>query len=432
MALTNYNAQVAWTQQLVNTAINGRLHIGAILPSATATTGLTVWRNGVVCTTNQGGTSNIPNDLQVKAVSPTPSLSLTVEAGHCVITRSGQGPYLCVNSAQGTLTLAAADTVNPRIDIIVAQLYDTALGDSMPSTPALAAPGGLVVRPVTGTPAGSPVAPSVPTGAILLANIAVAANATQITSGNITDLRRSAFTASGPRTQLPGDVAVTDNGAVAGEAKYTVSSQIQYVWTGTVWQPVGLPVYATTATRNTDLGAGGQIQGQQAYVAGTDFITTAFGGAWYNTYPGRSAPVAQLFQGSAQTLSTGSFTDITFDSESLDNYNGHSTSVNTNRYTAQIAGLYLVSGAVAFATNATGLRATQIVKNGVSVLDGSDYGELAISGAVTRCMVRPTYVTLNIGDYITIQGVQFSGGNLNTFAANPAQSSMSIAWQAGI
>lgn len=237
MALTNLNGAVAWTQQSVNTAQNGRYHIGALFPAAAATTGLTVWRDGVITSTNQGGSNSIPSDLQVKA-SGSPSLSLTVEAGHCVITRSGQGVFLGYNVAQGSVTVAAADPTNPRIDLVVAQVYDTTLGDSLAGlSPAPSSPGCLVIRVVTGTPAGSPSPPAVPTNAIPLAQATVTALATTITSGQITDRRKSAFSPEGARPMLPGDV-IADAGAVSGGLRYStdVAQGGVSVWTGTAWQ----------------------------------------------------------------------------------------------------------------------------------------------------------------------------------------------------
>lgn len=245
MALTNLNAAVAWTQQSVNTAQNGRYHIGALFPAAAATTGMTAWRDGVITTTNTGGSNNIPNDLQIKALG-SPSLSLTVEAGHCIITRSGQGPFLGYNVAQGTITLANADTVNPRIDRIVAQIYDTTIGDSLAGlSPAPASPGCLVIRAISGNPNGTPAAPATPTGAISLATVFVAANDTTITGGDITDTRRSAFSPEGARPLLPGDL-IADAGAVAGGLRYStdVAQGGVSVWTGTAWQrltPLVLP-----------------------------------------------------------------------------------------------------------------------------------------------------------------------------------------------
>lgn len=299
MALTNLNSQPAWTQQAVNSALNGRLHIGAVLPAAAAVTGLTGWRDGVVASTNQGGSGNIPNDLQIKqAVSP--SLNLLCEAGHCVITRSGQGPYLCYLATQGTLTLAAADTVNPRIDLIVAQLYDSALSDTLPTTPALASPGGLVIRAVTGTPAGSPSAPSVPTGAIPLAQVAVAQNATTITNANITDKRKSALTPGGARTLLPGDL-VTDAGAVSGDLRYEPNTGDVgvSVWNGSTWVPAGIPVFGTSAARDAKITA--PFADQMAWTTDANILWRWGGASWVSA---KASGYVGVVQGSSNLTIT--------------------------------------------------------------------------------------------------------------------------------
>lgn len=278
MALTNLNGSPAWTQQSVITAALGRLHIGALLPSAPATTGLTVWRDGVIATTNQSGSNNIPNDLQIKA-SGSPSLTLTCEAGHCVITKSGQGPYLCVLPTQGNVTLATADPANPRIDLIVAQIYDSAQGDTMPTTPALAAPGGVVIRAITGTPGGVPVVPTPTAGQIPLAQVLVVANDTTITSGDITDRRKSAYNPSGARPLLPGD-ASSDAGAVSGEVTYRPSAADGglYVWSGSRWKSASIPVFSTVAARDAAITS--PYVGEMAYTSDYQLTWVWLGSLW--------------------------------------------------------------------------------------------------------------------------------------------------------
>ena len=73
--------------------------------------------------------------------------------------------------ANNALAIAAADAKNPRIDIV----YINSVGD---------------YAYLTGTPIATPVVPNLPTGGFLLAQIAVAAGQTTITSTNITDKRK--------------------------------------------------------------------------------------------------------------------------------------------------------------------------------------------------------------------------------------------------
>jgi hypothetical protein len=112
--------------------------------------------------------------------------------------------YLCPNSAVRVVDLDPADATNPRIDLIVLKVLDTGIGDGSTDVQLLA---------VTGTPAGSPVAPAVPTGAIELARVAVAAAPTgdTIVNANITDRRKSTGLFGTVRQLLAND-AVSDAG----------------------------------------------------------------------------------------------------------------------------------------------------------------------------------------------------------------------------
>jgi len=74
-------------------------------------------------------------------------------------------------SANSTLAITTANATNPRIDII----YVNSSG---------------VISYLAGTPASSPVVPTVPLGGFLLSKINVIANTTTITSTNITDMRK--------------------------------------------------------------------------------------------------------------------------------------------------------------------------------------------------------------------------------------------------
>ncbi len=110
-------------------------------------------------------------ELQVTA-SGTPSMVLQVAAGTADINGAGQdsGSTRAQIRQPSSVTVSASDPTNPRIDLVV--LYDT---------------GALGV--VAGTPAGSPVAPATPSACIVLAHVAVAATATTLAGGTLTDYR---------------------------------------------------------------------------------------------------------------------------------------------------------------------------------------------------------------------------------------------------
>ena len=120
------------------------------------------------------------SDLIVSQTS-TPSMAVQVmgapqgsPGGNCWI-----NGYRIYNDTTTTLTIATANSTNPRIDLVVIGV-DTSVNPYNP-----------VLEVITGTPASSPTAPSIPGTLICLtlAQVYVAANASSITNSNITDKR---------------------------------------------------------------------------------------------------------------------------------------------------------------------------------------------------------------------------------------------------
>lgn len=120
------------------------------------------------------------------------------------------------------------------------------------------------------------------------------------------------------------------------------------------------------------------------------------------------------YQSNSQTLGNATWTSLSLDTSSYDNYNGHSNSTNNSRYTAQIAGWYTCCGVYApSAGNSSGFRAVRLTVNGNAVLGGASY-----SGQPTTSEDSPVTPTkdvfLNAGDYVEVQGWQNTGGNYGT------------------
>lgn len=123
----------------------------------------------------------------------TPNMSVNVAAGAAFVLRTGSTDFYLVEQTVGTtnnLTIAASDPTNPRRDIVVARVYDAAFSGALNQA---------TVEVITGTPAPSPVDPTIPSNCVQLARVAVAASATSVVTGNITDLR-SFYTRNTPVT----------------------------------------------------------------------------------------------------------------------------------------------------------------------------------------------------------------------------------------
>jgi hypothetical protein len=164
------------------------------------------------------------------AVSAGSGLSVVVAAGYCCVPNAtaAQGGYVFGTMVAQTLTLAAADPVNPRIDLIVATVND--LGSSASS---------CSVAVVTGTPATPAVAPSAPSPSLILSQVTVNAQAASLTSANLADQRTYVVAPGGI---LPIANAAAAPAVPATQLMYNISSGTLVQGTGTAGTVAALPV----------------------------------------------------------------------------------------------------------------------------------------------------------------------------------------------
>lgn len=192
----------SWLQQGSHPAENDRLTMQAIFSTS-----------GII------GTSSLAVSAQ-----GTPNMSVSVAAGHAAVvsSTSNAGVYVAYNDAATTLTITTADPSNPRVDRVVMTINDAYYSGLTNN---------VVFTVIAGTPAVSPVAPATPSNSISLATVAVAAGATSIGSGVITDTRTSASskylvwtTAGRPPSPSIGSFGFN-----------TTLLQLEY-YDGTIWQ----------------------------------------------------------------------------------------------------------------------------------------------------------------------------------------------------
>lgn len=186
--------------------------------------------------------------VDLKAIQlASPGSAVQLYPGRCFITRTGQGAYLA--SQETTVTsypFSNADPTNPRYDLLYARQYDAAIGDVGTHGPYL--------EHITGTAAGSPVVPTLPTDAIPIAAILRPANTNPITNANITDLRKSAGLLGTLRPLLPGD-ALADAGLFVGERRSRIT-------------PSGLTALGAPPILEEVWGADGAWHGTQDFTIG--------------------------------------------------------------------------------------------------------------------------------------------------------------------
>ena len=119
--------------------------------------------------------------------------------------------------------------------------------------------------------------------------------------------------------------------------------------------------------------------------------------------------MARAYQTAAQSIAHNTNTIIILDAESYDP--GGNFDTTNYRYTAPVAGYYLICGQIGWQSNTTGYRRQFIHKNGNGLV-------VAIAHVVTADWISPgpivTIQHLDVADYIDIRGLQTSGGALST------------------
>lgn len=119
---------------------------------------------------------------------------------------------------------------------------------------------------------------------------------------------------------------------------------------------------------------------------------------------------ARVWSTIQQSINNATLTDLTFDSETYDTDNIHSTVTNNNRLTCQTPGIYHIWGATTWAQNGTGERVMHIFLNGTTTIASNIVTVVAAAFAPTTEI--NTIYQLNAGDYVTLQVFQNSGGAL--------------------
>jgi len=215
-----------------------------------------LFRRALAGAVKEGVTVFTTTDLKVTQHAPT-GMSVDVARGGAFVTgddTQDQGLYFCYNDGAKQLTIAASDPTNPRKDIVVFHVKDNTEGQAGDTS---------VLEVVTGTPAPSPAEPALPSTAIKLATVDVAALATAITNANITD-----------RRSIAGLSAVPNPPRVKVRRASTTQNFVDATWTTISWDTEDKDTDGMwtvgTPTRFTIVTPGDYLFGAEfAVVAGT-------------------------------------------------------------------------------------------------------------------------------------------------------------------
>ena len=324
--------------------------------------------NAGTAVTNQVAGGVFPGNGAM-AVTAAGGMNVQVNAGYCCAPNSTsalQGGYVFGLMTAQTFPLEAASITYPRIDLIVAAVNDLGTDAS-----------GSYVQVVEGTPAASPVSPAAPANSITLAQVAVGASATSITSANITDARAYVVAPGGV---LPIQNEAAAPAVTASQFMYNLSTNQLCIGTGTAGT-TGLPSILPWApqiavkTSNTLAGTAGALVPVLSVTVTTDGLTDL---EMYAKWAG--------VQGSAQYITIGVYIDTvladSIDVQSLETTAHPSSGGSVRFYTSSAQGNTPSAGThtVAFQFQAGG--------TGTSTSDGI----VATATAATILRVAPVSV----------------------------------------
>jgi hypothetical protein len=255
---------------------------------------------GIIGSSSLAVTQNSPAGMSVRVASGWAAIVGT--------TTSNMGVYTIFNDATDTLTITTADPTNPRIDLVCATVRDAYYSG---------ANNDVIFQVIAGTPAGSPVAPSLPANSISLATVAVGAAVTQINTANITDTRVNVTTnipESGDISSVTAGAGLTgggSSGAVTLAASVATNPQTGTTYTLALTDNGKLvtlsnasPVAVTIPTNGSVALPVGAVIMMSAYGAGAVTISGAGGVTVVSTGATTASPVIRAQYSSVGAIQT--------------------------------------------------------------------------------------------------------------------------------
>jgi hypothetical protein len=129
------------------------------------------------------------------------------------------------------------------------------------------------------------------------------------------------------------------------------------------------------------------------------------------------APPRAVLRKSAQPISSGILTVLSWDLEDLDSDGGHSNVTNNTRYTVQTAGWFFLICNVEWSdTNDVGGREVWFRKSGNNATRQSrsdDYPTVSTTNINMSGLITTGYMSLAVSDYIEVEVFQSSGTTMS-------------------
>lgn len=135
-------------------------------------------------------------------------------------------------------------------------------------------------------------------------------------------------------------------------------------------------------------------------------------------------PACRVYNSGNISISSGTPTALTFDTERFDTDAIHDTGSNTSRLTAKTAGVYIIAGSIEFASapNSAGYVAIKHSPSG-NLIAYQSIPNNANARAVAACIYK-----LAVNDYVELVVNQNTGGPININAVAAYSPEFEMAW----
>lgn len=368
-----------------------------------------------------------------------------------------QGTYRVRSAVNNSITVAAGDATNPRLDQIVLRVLDNphdgsgaaeAAIEVIPGTPTA----GATLDNRNGAASLTGGLDQNSTSLILLADVLVPAGASTLSGSNLRDKRTLFGLKVGGLIQAKADGNVgaavkigndaelheideantfgikgaqdaTQGGFKLGSDVYVqrietdvlrVTGVIRSRRFTTTQEALGLYVDGDN-NRRLQIDASGKIEwGPGNAAVDVNLFRALTTGASVAALKTDDIFLGRLLsckgtRNAVQSLTTSVQTEILWNTEAWDDDTMHDTSTNTGRIVCKTAGRYRATGYIEYASNGTGIRSAHLKVTGTEKMRTR---VAPASGSVTGVPISGEF-DMAANDYFTLDGFQDSGGNLD-------------------